>query len=91
MNKKEYLWAGAPAILVTLIILLAVVIDKVGECTMFSLYRNPCTLYGVNLMWFADLAFFTVLLGWIFVISSIMKIAKLLGRDLPKPWGKNKT
>lgn len=89
MKKSKYLIAALPLFTVILIQLVGVMIERHETCVIFSKIAEPCIIKGIDLHWFANLAFFNFLFGWLFAIWSILKIARYLGQDLPKPWGMN--
>lgn len=87
MNKIKYIIVLAPLILVVAIHLIGLHLDGVASCTIFSKVKEPCLAYGFDLSWFGTLATFNLIIGWVVGIYSILRFARLLGQDLPRPWG----
>jgi len=87
MKKVKYLISSLPLLIVSIIHLVALQLEKHNTCVVYSKLSEPCLINNVDFDWFITLAFFNLLFGWLIAIYSIFKIGKLLGQDLPKPWG----
>ena len=90
MNKSKYLLAALPFFIVVSIWLIAYMLDGSESCEISIKEKKPCIIYNIDLAlsWFSAVFVFNFFFGWLFALWSLLKIGKLLGQDLPKPWGK---
>lgn len=87
MIKSKYFIALLPLLIAVAIHLVGLYLDSMESCTIFSKLIKPCLVSGVDLSWFGTIATFNLALGWGAGIWSIFRIGRLLGQDLPPPWG----